>query len=123
MPILTVEIVLRPEETLRPTLAQELADQVGEIFGADAGELWVNVRALETSQYAENGRASAATPAPVFVSILKGRWPAPEAMPAEVAALTAIVASLCDRPAENVHCLYEPPALGRIAFGGELASG
>jgi phenylpyruvate tautomerase PptA (4-oxalocrotonate tautomerase family) len=34
--------------------------------------------------------------------------------------LTAAIAKVCERPPENVHLVYEPPARGRIAFGGKL---
>lgn len=34
--------------------------------------------------------------------------------------VTGAVASLTGRPAENVHLLVQPAALGRIAFGGKV---
>ena len=30
------------------------------------------------------------------------------------------IAEACSRPVEDVHILFEPPAAGRIAFGGKL---
>ncbi len=39
---------------------------------------------------------------------------------AKVARLTEATAEACDRPAENVHVIVEPAAVGRIAFGGRV---
>ena len=44
----------------------------------------------------------------------------PDALAAGVRRLTGAIAAACGRPEENVHLVYEPPAKGRIAFGGEL---
>lgn len=38
---------------------------------------------------------------------------------ARARSLTEAVASACDRPSQGVHVIYEPPARGRIAFGGQ----
>ena len=64
MPILDVEIVLEPGESLRPELAGELADRVGEVFGAAPGTTWVKVRAIPAEHYAENqtGHPTTSTP-------------------------------------------------------------
>lgn len=120
MPILDVEIVVGPAEGLDPTIAARVADQAGRILATPAGETWVKVRPLPSTCYAENGVGSPAGLAPVFVSILRARLPSPDTMQEEAARLAAAIAQVCGRPSENVHILYLPEALGRIAFGGRL---
>lgn len=121
MPILDVEIVTRPHESIRPGLARELADRTGEILGSPPGGTWVKVHLLSGEAYAEN--QSTEELFPVFVSILKARLPSPEALQIEVTQLTAAIAQACARPEENIHILYLPEGTGRIAFGGKLLSG
>jgi phenylpyruvate tautomerase PptA (4-oxalocrotonate tautomerase family) len=117
MPILEVEIVTRPQETLPPNLAGELANRAGEVFGAPPGSTWVKLRVIPSEYYAENGGAAEGV-YPVFVSVLKARLPEPDALQNEVDQLTALIAQVCARPPVNVHILYQPAAAGRIAFGG-----
>lgn len=119
MPILDVEMVLRPGERLEPGLAQALASRAGEALAAPAGTTWVKVHALGAEHYAEDGGVPEGV-YPVFVSVLKARWVEPAARQAEVARLTRAVAEACGRPAENVHLFYEPEGAGRVAFGGRL---
>jgi len=123
MPILTVEIVLRERETLAPELARSLAIKAGEIFGRSPGGTWVKLHAVSPQQYAEDGEFAPGAVAPVFVTVLKALVPDPETMQREAGRLAEEFAPLCGRPAENIHITYEPPALGRIAFGGKLLSG
>jgi len=54
MPILTVEIVTRPGEYIRPELAQELADRTDKIFASAPGTTWVKVHFIARENYAEN---------------------------------------------------------------------
>ena len=122
MPIVDVEIVLLPGESMRSGLAAEIADRCGEIFGSPPGSTWVKLRAIPCDHYAENGGGPPDGVYPVFVSVLKARLPAPDALRAEVARLTAAVAEATGRPAENVHIAYLPAGAGRVAFGGELVS-
>lgn len=122
MPILDVEIVLRPGENLRPNLASQLADQAGEVFGAAPGTTWVKLRAIPADDYAENGGGPPQGVYPVFVSILKAKLPDIDKLQAEVASLTAAVAQVCARPPENVHLIYLPEGGGRVAFGGRVVS-
>jgi len=51
---------------------------------------------------------------------LKKAVPFGSELRAEVEALTRAVAQVCGRDPEQVHVIYEPPALGRVAFGGRL---
>jgi hypothetical protein len=119
MPILDVEMVLRPGERLEPGLAQVLAGRAREALAAPAGTTWVKVHALAAEQYAEDGGEPEGV-YPVFVSVLKARWVEPAARQEEVARLTRAVAAACGRPAENVHLFYQPEGAGRVAFGGRL---
>ena len=121
MPIVDIEIVLIPNETIQSQMVSELTDQLGEIFGSPKGGTWVKVRGLIESQYAENGQGREDV-YPVFVSVLKSRLPAQEDLQIEVEKLTATVAQICGRPPENVHVLYEPEGRGRVAFGGKLVT-
>jgi phenylpyruvate tautomerase PptA (4-oxalocrotonate tautomerase family) len=118
MPILDVEIILQPDETLPIYLAAELAEAAGHVFNSAPGETWVKLKSIPAGQYAENGSPSGVTP--VFVSVLKARHADLETTRIEVARLTMLVARLCLRPAENVHIIYLPEGLGRVAFGGQI---
>lgn len=120
MPIVDVEVVTRSNENIDPKLASAVADAAGEVFGTEPGRTWVRLRTLSQFAYAENGGGSEADVLPVFVTVLKADVPDRESMRQEVQTLAARFAPLCNRPAENVHILYEPAARGRIAFGGKL---
>ena len=118
MPILDVEIVTREGEVLRPSLAREIASAAAAAIGSSAGSTWVRLHELPAHAYAEDGETGDV--APVFVSVLKARVPSDDDLVREVERLTAAVAGACERPRDSVHVLYEPPAHGRIAFGGKL---
>ncbi len=122
MPIIDVEIVLLPGETMRLGLAAEIADRCGEVFGSPPGSTWVRIHGLPRGHYAENGGGPQAGVNPVFVSVLKALLPAPDAIRAEVARLGAAIAEATVRPVENVHIAYLPAGAGRVAFGGEIVS-
>jgi phenylpyruvate tautomerase PptA (4-oxalocrotonate tautomerase family) len=119
MPILDVEIVTRPGEVLRPTLARELADAAGAALDSRPSGTWVRLRTLQADHYAE-GPGTAPLAFPVFVEVLKADIPIAAALQDEVSRLTAVVAQLCDRPTENVHIVYLPRGRGRVSFGGRL---
>ena len=120
MPILDVEIVLKPCESPAQGLAQKLADQAGLVFGTPPGRTWVKLREIDPDQCAENGGGPPPGVYPVFVSVLKSGLPAPDRLAGEAAELTRVVAAACRRPPENVHLLYLPEAAGRVWFGGKL---
>lgn len=122
MPILDIEIVIRPGEILDHKLVIQLANRTGEIFVAPPGSTWVKLRTLSHENYAENGENSPIDFFPVFVSVLKARLPAPDKMQIEIAKLTAVIAQVCGRPEENVHIVYLPEGAGRVSFGGKLIS-
>ena len=117
MPIVDVELVQRSGESMPEGLASTLADAIGEIFGAEPGKVWVRVRALPESQYAEN---LSAAPRPVFVTVLASKPPTGDLLRLQVRQLTTSVARICLSAPENVHVLFEPSARGRISFGGTL---
>ena len=114
MPIIDVEIV---EGAPAAGLAQQIADDVGDVFGVAPGKVWVRLRTLEADSYAEN-RAEA--PRPVFVRVLASAPPEGETRTRVLSGITVAVARRTGRPPENVHVLFEPAAKGRIAFGGRL---
>ena len=120
MPILDVELVLRPDEDLPANLARQIAVRAGEVFAAPPGTTWVKLRTLAATHYAENDAEHGLDVYPVFVTVLKAQLPEPAALQAEVAALTDALAEACGRPPENVHILYLPAGAGRMAFGGKL---
>ncbi len=121
MPILDVEVVTGPDESLQGSLARDLADLAGDVLGSAPGGTWVKVRPLPREQYAENGDLPDDV-LPVFVSVLVARSPAMEVMKQQADELSACFARACGRPKENVHILFQPSAAGRIAFGGKLVN-
>ena len=118
MPIVDVEIV--GQESVDGDLAARLADMAGQVFGSPPASTWVRVRHLPKHFYAENSTETPEGWSSVFVTILKAQRPVGAALEAEIRALTDGIASVCGRPAECVHILYEPDARGRISFGGRL---
>jgi phenylpyruvate tautomerase PptA (4-oxalocrotonate tautomerase family) len=120
MPVVRIEYVRDDDGTApRGALAQELADAVGRVLGAADGTVWVRLRALDRSGYAENGGGGAAF-SPVFVEILLRDFKRGPEIDARAAELANAIGRVLGRPAENVHILFEPSARGRIAFGGEF---
>ena len=120
MPILDVEPVVADGQELPAGLAASLADAAGKVFGAGPGTTWVRVRPLPQSQYAENDAGEPEGFGSVFVRVLKASLPEGPDLDTEVTSLAQAVATVCARNPENVHILYEPPAAGRIAFGGKV---
>ncbi len=116
MPILDIEVV---ELSTDPAAAsQSLADRAGRVFDSSAGRTWVKLRNLASTHYAENETPDA--PNPVFVRVLEARPPEEAELEDLIESLTAAVADVLDRPKKHIHILVEPPALGRISFGGKL---
>jgi phenylpyruvate tautomerase PptA (4-oxalocrotonate tautomerase family) len=112
MPIIDIEIV----ETAQVD-AQALADALGKAFGAAPGKVWVRIRNLPASQYAEN---DAPTPHPVFVTVTASAPPVGAELHERIGQIVDAVARITRRPRENVHVEFQPAARGRIAFGGRL---
>ena len=120
MPILEVEIVMRPGEWMRDNLAAEIAERAAAVFRAPAGRTWVRLRTLAPEGYAEDAGGPPPDVYPVFLSVLKAEMPPADELATEIADLTRAIAVACDRPPQNVHIHYEPAARGRMAFGGRL---
>jgi phenylpyruvate tautomerase PptA (4-oxalocrotonate tautomerase family) len=116
MPILEIEIVGSVEG--HPNIARELADSAAEVLRTGPGHTWVKVRYLPAEQYAENGSLGGVQP--VFVSVLQGRGGDSTEKGTTAASLVKAFAGILERPAENIHVLFEPDGIGRIAFGGQL---
>ena len=119
MPILEVEVVLRPNEFLLSDLAARLAEAAAGALASPKGSVWVKLRTIQLTEYAENGELPEAVH-PVFVRVLKSKVPRRGELEQEIARLTEALAQACERPAENVHVIYEPDGTGRVAFGGKL---
>jgi phenylpyruvate tautomerase PptA (4-oxalocrotonate tautomerase family) len=120
MPVLQITLVLKAGETLPADAAARIADAASAVFSTEAGRTWVRIDLLHTNMYAEDHGGPPPGVAPVFVSVLKAHLQGKRALAKEAKALGEGIAALLDRPAENVHILYEPPGTGRIAFGGNL---
>lgn len=120
MPILEVEIVVRPGEQLPGRLTADIAERAAKVLRTQPGRTWVRLRTLTPNGYAEDALEPPSTVYPVFVSVLKADVPAANELAAEIADLTQVIATVCDRPSQNVHIKYEPSGRGRMAFGGRL---
>lgn len=115
MPIIDIELV--SDESIDSQAVQGIADDLGPIFGAEPGRLWLRVRTLHVQHYAENQQRA---PLPVFVTVLLADPPDKEQLREQVAHITEAVSLRTRRHRENIHVVYEPSARGRIAFGGHL---
>ena len=122
MPIVEVEIVLKPNEVVQDSTAAELADQLGQIFASPKGGTWIKLYQLAENNYAENGGRDDNI-YPVFVSVLKAKLPLQDEMQIEVEKITSAVSKIFDRPPTLVHVIYAPQGSGRVAFGGRIVSG
>jgi phenylpyruvate tautomerase PptA (4-oxalocrotonate tautomerase family) len=120
MPILEIEIVTRPGESLPRGLTAKIADEAAEILHSRPGGTWVRLRTLSSDSYAENGGGPPSGIHPIFVSVLKSRLPSKAELAREAQQLAQAIARISDRPPDNVHILYLPEGVGRIAFGGRL---
>jgi phenylpyruvate tautomerase PptA (4-oxalocrotonate tautomerase family) len=120
MPILNVTLVQAPGEVVASDLAQRLSDAAGTFLPAAPGALWLTLHLCPAAQYAENHVPPADCPHPAFVRVLLAQWPDLPARAALAAGLAQALAPLLQRPASRVHVLFEPPAAGRVAFGGQL---
>lgn len=120
MPILNVQLVGEVPESVRVGLAQRIADSAGEALASRPRGTWVTLQFLAAEAYSENAGGPAPGAQPVIVSVLQAEPPEGAALVEQIARLTRAIADACDRPAESVHLVYEPPARGRIAFGGHL---
>jgi phenylpyruvate tautomerase PptA (4-oxalocrotonate tautomerase family) len=119
MPIVDIQLALRPGEKIAAGLAQSIANELGTVLHVHSGSLWVRLHELAPGNYAENSTLGE-TPAPVFVTWLENERPSGVALTTRITTITTTIARLTARAPEHVHLLFEASARGRIAFGGEL---
>lgn len=122
MPIVDVEVVGPVGDGIQRGLAKRIADAFGAELNSPPQGTWVKVRFLDERDYAENGPGPPDGGLPVFVSVLLRERPERDALAQHSLQLAAAVADACGRPRERVHIVFEPAALGRVAFGGHLQS-
>jgi phenylpyruvate tautomerase PptA (4-oxalocrotonate tautomerase family) len=116
MPILDIEVVgQRATDPPTEKLAEQIAAAVGAALGVPSGQLWVKVRKLAATNYAENGPVQEALP--VFARVLV-RTKDPTVWPSRAAVIAAAVAEATARPQQAIHVIFEPDATGRVFFGG-----
>ena len=120
MPIVDVEIVGPLAEAARAGLAQRIADAIGVALNSRPQGTWVKVRFLDDGAYAESGAGPPEGAKPVFVSVQLAELPAGDVLSQQALQLATAVAEACGRSSESVHIVFEPAALGRVAFGGHL---
>jgi phenylpyruvate tautomerase PptA (4-oxalocrotonate tautomerase family) len=120
MPILDVLVVGEPPAAVRDDLARRIAEAAAAVLESRPQGTWVHVRVVPPADHAENAGGPDPGVAPVFVRILLRELPARDVLREQASRLAAAVAAACARPAEHVHLIYEPAALGRVAFGGRL---
>jgi phenylpyruvate tautomerase PptA (4-oxalocrotonate tautomerase family) len=118
MPIVDIELVAAHQVAIAPDLARRIADELGRVFRSGPGQTWVRVHELAIDRYAENDVAT--PPQPVFVTVMQAAPPAGAARVAQAEAIAVVVARTTGRPVDTVHVVFDPPAGGRIAFGGQV---
>jgi phenylpyruvate tautomerase PptA (4-oxalocrotonate tautomerase family) len=114
MPLIEIEFI----GDLPPApgdLARQLADALGEVFQSGRGQTWVRLRSLPTDQYAENGEDHPLGAEAIFVSITNQNLPSATLHAHQANTIATVVATICQRSADRVHLIYEPPARGRVA--------
>jgi phenylpyruvate tautomerase PptA (4-oxalocrotonate tautomerase family) len=125
MPIVTIETLSDSDYSTDDALPtpgelQSLADALGELFGSQPSGTWVRARQQQRAYYAENLIELRSDMRPVIVEVLKSELDRGRNLELEAAAISAIVAQVLGRRIEQVHVIYELPARGRVAFGGQL---
>jgi hypothetical protein len=121
MPIVSIEIAVAEHEIELPhNKVKEIANHLGVLFESEKGGTWVKVTYLPWKQYAENSANFHESAKPAIVEILKKTLPDPNEMAAEAKQVAKIVGAIISRPEENIHIIFLPESLGRVAFGGNL---
>ena len=119
MPIIDVQIVGEIEVPSRAKMTQIIADRVGGILKARVGGTWVRLHFFPADCYAESGNVPSEV-MPVFVSVLTGKRVEIDDRSRIALELASAISEITSRPEENIHIVFEPEAVGRIAFGGKL---
>ncbi|MDP6375663.1 MAG: tautomerase family protein [Pseudomonadales bacterium] len=104
-----------PHDDLQP-----LADTRGVVLGSQPVGTWVTLDYLPRERYAANATRMTPDVRPVLVFVTLTALPEENDLSRLVAALTSTIADQLDRPKHNTHVWFEPPAAGRIAFGGNF---
>ena len=116
MPIVDVEVVgQQAGDAPLEGLADRIATDLGGALGAPVGQLWVTLRNLPSSRYAENGPPFSTLP--VFVRVLARAGDSSE-LPQRAATIAAVVSQAIARERSSVHVIFEADASGRVFFGG-----
>lgn len=128
MPIFHIDLL--DEGPPDAALPKKLANALGALLGADPGHVWVRLSRCAPSDYAENGDGPVGRWA--FVRVILRTLPpeipppgiktipASEALAGRAHAIATLVALHTGRALEDVHVYFDPPAAGRIAFGGHF---
>ncbi len=120
MPIIDIQLILPAGVGLAPELAKELADKLGHVLNVKAGQLWLRLQALPSSNCAQNAPLANDTGLPVFVTVLHAQPQEGDKRQAEAHAVAQVVANAMGRPRTQVHIEYAAPGAGRMGFGGNL---
>lgn len=120
MPILTVTLVLAENEPPAPDCASRIAETAGPILGSRPGGTWVLLDTVLERNYAEDSGGPPPGVRPAFVRVFQFEGADSRQRDAWASALAIGLAPVLNRPAENIHVIFEPPGKGRVAFGGQL---
>ena len=121
MPIIKVEIYTKNQNFFREKL-NELADNLGEIFNSGPRETWVTLIFYDPLFYSENS-STKINELPLFLNILKKKvHQNMDQKQMEINRITEITSKLFNYRYENVHVIYEAPAINRVWFGGNLVT-
>lgn len=123
MPIIQLDLVMRAGENPpdKRTL-QALADEMGQVLGAPAGETWVFLRPLSDDAYVENDMAVPPDIRPAIAHVLQYQRPSESTLARMARGLAGAMARHLNRPEANMHLVFEPDGRGRVAFGGRLVT-
>ena len=121
MPILNIEIVGPMEDGLRTGLAERLADLAAQALDSRPQGTWVTLNFVPSAHYAENAGGPPPGVWPVMVRVLQAVVPQGAALEKQASDLANAIATAVGRSSEQVHILVEPPAKGRIFFGGQAS--
>jgi phenylpyruvate tautomerase PptA (4-oxalocrotonate tautomerase family) len=112
VPIIRVTVI--GDHALAQNAAKRLAEGAGRILNSSPGSVWVNIEQMLDDHYAENAPE---WPRPVFLHLLL-REGAPSLQPGQVEALCDLAHTIFHVAAQHIHLIVEPPAAGRVYFGG-----
>ncbi len=118
MPILRVDVVGPVPNEVRAGLARRISDAAAPILASRPQGTWTLINFVPQANYAEN--EAFADQSPVLVSLLLAHPPSGTALSTTLSQLTSVIARACERAAENVHVIVEPPGAERVSFGGNL---